>query len=381
MRHASLIGLAALVLTLAAQAQPASRPGRGPRDGPPGPRGVGLDAVADRLADELKLTQEQRTKYDALVAKFQAQANETAQESGRDELRALAEQLREARRSGDEQKAEEIRAQMRALRPGRGGVVPAFLDEVATILTPEQQEVLSQFRDRQRQRDDGARRGGDVRELIRTLPEELGLTDEQKTRFDELLAEHRQEMRERIDQAREARPQLEKELQQAHEAGDQARIAELEAQLEALRPEVAGFQDLFDRLQPILTPEQQAKLEKLRADLAARARPAAGDVQNLLRAARRLELNDEQEGKLRQIAQDARQAERQGAPDDPAQAELAKTVKSQLLEILTAEQKTEFERLLTAERPGRGGRPGPAGRPGRGGPPDQGPPPAGKTPA
>jgi Spy/CpxP family protein refolding chaperone len=376
MRHAWIIGLAALVLTLTAQAQPAGRPGRGPRDGPPGPRGGGLDVVAGRLADELKLTDEQRTQYDALVAKFQAQAAEPAQENNREELRALAEQLRAARQSGDEKKAEEIRAQMRALRPGRGGVVPAFLDEVATILTPEQQKILDEFRDRQRQRDEGARRGGDVRELIRTLPEELGLSDEQKTRFDELLAEHRQQMRERAEQAREARPQLEKELQQAHEAGDEARVAELEAKLEAQRPEVAGFQDLFDRLQSILTPEQKTKLEKLRAELTARARPAAGDVQSLLRAARRLELNDEQEGKLRKIAQDARQTERQGAPNDPAQAELAKTIKSQIIELLDAEQKAEFERLLADERPGRAGRPGPGGRPGRGGPP-----PAGKTPA
>ena len=374
MRHICLMSLTALLLALAAQAQtqPAGPPEPGARPAPPG-RAMALNMVANRLASELQLTEEQRTKYDALLAKYEALVNEPAPESEREQMRALGEQLREARRNGDEKRAEELRAQMQALRAGRAEATTAFLDEVATLLTPEQQETLKRFRAQLRQRQETTRRAGDLRDLVRTLPEELGLNAEQKARFDELMTEQRQLVRERFQQTRAARPKLQEQLRQAREAGDQARVTELEAQLAPQHPEAAGFQELLDKLQLVLTPEQKAKLETLRANLAARAHPGPEDVQTLLRAARALELSDEQQTQLRKIAQDARQAER-SATDDAARTELAKRVKIRIIELLNAKQVPEFERLLAEEPPGRPGRPSPAG------PPEQGPPPGTKTP-
>jgi Spy/CpxP family protein refolding chaperone len=246
MRTPFLIAVAAFVLVVSrgAQAQePTTRPQR-PVGRPRGleARGMGFQPTAQRLAERLELTPEQKPQYDKIVAKYQAQSEEQAGQ--RDQLRELATQYREARQSGDEAKAEQLRQQMQDLRAGRTQLLQDFFNEVAPILNPDQTEKLNRFRERF----------------------QLG--------------------------GREGWP---------------------------------------------------------------------GELQAILRTARRLELSDEQKERLRQVVREAQTEQRQGPPDPKAAAELAQRVKTQILEFLDAKQAAEFERLLAqpASRPA-----GPARRPG-----------------
>jgi hypothetical protein len=266
MRIAFLTGLTALALVVPLFGQdqaPATQPGRHPMRGePPESRPIGLDQMAQRLAERLELTADQQTKYDEILAKYQAQAR--AQPDQREQQRALAQQYREARQSGDETRAEELSSQMRELRAGHMQLFRDFLAEVEPILNPQQVETVNRFRER------------------------------------------------------------------FQEGGPRGR---------------------------------------------------GGDVQTILRVAKRLDLNEEQRTKLRQIAANLQPTRRGGNADPQASAEAAKQLKAQILEFLDAKQTAEFERLLAeASQPdqkdqrhrgdrGRKGAPGDQGsRPERNGP-------------
>lgn len=237
-----------------AQTQPPTTQPQAPIQAQPQARertGIGLTPIAQRLAGRLELTPEQQAQYDKIVAKHEALARQ--QRGQRDEMRTLSEQYREARQSGDDQKAEEIRKQMQELRAGRDQIFKAFFDEVATILTPAQKDNLDRFRERFAQIGPDAR-GGD-------------------------------------------------------------------------------------------------------------------EVQAILRAARRLELKDEQKNRMRDILHEAQAEHRKVADDPQASAELAKRLKTQITEMLDAKQAAEFEQLLTqASQPGRRGPRGPESRPAAPGP-------------
>ncbi len=237
-----LMSALALLVPLYAQAQePTSRPQPPTRPEGLDARGLGsLGPTAQRLAERLELTPEQKTQYDKLVAKYEARAQEKAGQ--RDQLRDLTTQYREARKNGDEAKAEQLRTQMQELRAGHTQLFQDFFNEVAPLLNPDQTEKLNRFRER-------FQPGG-----------------------------------------REGRP---------------------------------------------------------------------GEVQALFRAARQLDLSDEQKERLRQIVREARPEEQKTPPDPQAMTEMAKRIKTQILEFLDAKQREEFERLLAqpTSRPS-GPRPG-----------------------
>jgi Spy/CpxP family protein refolding chaperone len=355
MRVTWLTGLAVLALAVPAVAQQGGRPERpepperpGLRQGHPGLGGVPLRMLAHRLARELELTDAQREQYDQIVAKYEAQTRE--QHGQRDDMRELAEQYREARRSGDQQRAEEIRARMQEMGGGRGQVFGEFLTEVEKILDKEQLPKLNAFRERLEERGDAARRAAELRDLVERLPDELQLNEQQRATFDALVAEQRKLAHQQIQDWQQARPALAEELREAREAGDEGRVAELLAQLEAERPAPPDPEDLLDQLEPSLTAEQKAKLAKLRAELVEFSGRPVGDVETILRAAKRLDLSDQQEEQLKAIIRDARAAERDAPRDPQARAERAKLVKKQVLAVLNADQAAEFERLLARER-------------------------------
>lgn len=368
MRITFLVTLMISVLAASAQAQQERGGGRpdGPRGqmGPGGPGGMGLGPMAQRLAGELGLTAEQQQQYDAIVAKYQAKAEES--QGDREQARELARQYREARQSGDEAKAEELRAQMEQGRAGREQVMQDFMNEVKTILDEGQIKKLEAARERFRQGAVSGRRMAEMRDLMRRLPDELQLTEEQRTQYDALLAEQRKQME---DQRSQLRPLME-QLREARAAGDEQRAAELQAEIDQKRPAAPDPSEFFNKLEPILTPAQKEKLTELRAN----ANPQRGltDVRAVLRAGKQLDLTDQQRERFKEITREAQAAERQ-ATDTKARAELAQRVKAQIVEILDAKQVTEFEQLLQrADRSGRQGRGGAdqgerGGRQGRGG--------------
>jgi len=339
--------------------QPGGRQGRGGgmgRGGPGGPGGPGrfnFEDMARGLGEELNLTPQQQQTYDALVAKYKAQ--EGQQPSGEDQ-REVMRQMREAQQAGDDAKVQELRDQMRARGQARMQAMQQFVAEVEPMLDADQKATLQEVR--QRFQNMGRGRGNPM-QVLDQLPEQLGLTPEQKTQFDTLAAEQRDRMAKARESMRELGP-LWQELRQARENGDEQRAAELQAQIDAKRPQPPNFDEFFAKLEPILTDAQKAKLAEVRQQFQGgpggrNARGAATelDVRTLLRVARQLELNDQQKEQLRTIGRDGQRDER-AAADATARAASVQQTKARISEILDAKQKADFERQLSQN--GRQGR-------------------------
>ena len=369
MRIMLAVAFTVLILALPATAQtaPGSNPParRGRQPGPDGQAGVALGPMAQRLAEQLNLTPAQRELFDALVAKYQAQAEQSR--GDRAELRELARQFRAARQSGDDARANELRSQMEERRAGRTQILDAFVQELRPVLDEAQTKTLDQVQQRMRQGAAAGQQVAQVRNLVQRLPEELQLTEEQRAQFDTLVAEQRKQLQSQRATSDERRP-LMKELQDARTAGDEERAAQLQAQLDQSRPTAPDFKDFFAKLEPILTAEQKAKLETLRSKNAAPGGPV--DVRAVLRAAKQLDLTEQQQERLKAIVREAQTAESKGPADVQTRGELAQRAKTQIVEMLDAKQVAEFERLLQrSERPDRRAQPargdGGAGQPNR----------------
>lgn len=359
MRLACLLTVALTILVIPAWGQDEPREGRG--DGPrrggrgPGDRGFGrmsVEMAAYQLSQELELTDAQKELYDELVDKYQAQARSRWQFSP--ETRELLDEYRTARREGNEERAQELREQIRAERgerAERGGVVQEFFQEVETILEPQQVETLHAFRDRMQQ---AVQERMEMRDMLRRLPEELNLTDEQRAAYEAALVESRQAMRRRAEEWGEQRAEMQAELREAEASGDDARVAELQEFLMTARPPEPDPTAFFDQLEPLLDAEQKAKLATLRNQFASTSGQGA-DLQQIVRAVRRLKVDGKQRDELKEIIQTANRAERAGPNTALARQQRAAAVKEQVLQALTPEQREEFEKLLT--RDARGPRP------------------------
>lgn len=363
MRIAYVFAFTVFVLAQVAQAQQQQGPGPGRPDrragregpgGPGGPGGMGLGPMAQRLAGELGLSQVQQEQYDAIVAKYQAQAEQS--QGDREQMRELARQYREARQSGDEARAEQLRSQMEADRAGRNQTMDAFVAEVKTILDETQIKKLEAAQERFRQGAEANQRAAEARALQRRLPDELDMTDEQRAQYDALLAEQRKQSESQRGQWAEIRPLME-ELREARAAGDEERAAQIQAQIDQKRPGPPDMDAFYGKVELFLTADQKAKLTELRSASAGARRNAAADVRSVLRAAKQVSsLTDQQQEQLKTIMREAQAGERSAA-DAKARTELAQSVKKQITGILDAKQADEFEQLLQrADRGGRGQR-------------------------
>lgn len=351
------LALMSVFVVAVAQAQP-QRGGRGP--GHRGPRGV--ERLAQRLAEELNLTDAQRTEFDAIVRQFEEQMS-AERDAHREQLRQLASDFREARADGDEARADQIREQMRDVRAARRDAREGFFEQVEPILDDQQKQTLQDLRQRFAERR-GARRerGGRYREMIQALPERLNLTDDQRTQFDQLLADHRENRGLEDEETRERYMALQQEMQAAREADDRDKMRELFDEMRGLRS--AGRRErmatFFGQLEEILTDEQKTTLTELRQEMRGGNRRGAGDnsLRSLMRAVQRLRLEGETRQAAQEVLNEARRQERSiSRRDEDARQSLFDATKSDLLALLDADQAAEFETLLeNAGRrgPGRG---------------------------
>ncbi|MGD8451681.1 MAG: Spy/CpxP family protein refolding chaperone [Phycisphaerae bacterium] len=385
--------LAAALMVVPALAQVGDAPA-GPPDNaagrPPGfrprggQRGMGrfggrpMERMAGWLTRELELDEEQQAELDEIVAGFRERLQQMSGPSEED--RELWEQMREARESGDRERMDQLREQMRQRRgePMRE-MMDSFFNEVQTILDDEQQGRLATMRERMaRMRPGGRENQADPRRMMESLPEQLGLTEEQQAQYDELLDEWRANARERRGQRGEEMRAMWEEMRAAQEAGDEARVEELRRQMRESRGgmgnPMAGF---FDQLAEILTEEQQAKLAEIREGFRpgqgqAQTREQAPDLRSIMRAIRRLKLDRQQRTDVQKIIEEAMRTSRElNRRDTAAQEELASKTKQEIVKLLDADQAKEFEKALASEQPrstGRqnGQRPGRGERTGRG---------------
>ncbi len=330
--------------------------------GQQGPR-FDMAQMARRMAERLELTDEQQVKFDEIVALHQERARESGMgpDGWREQMRAM----RDAEENGDTKRLEELREQMRAQRENMTKSFDAFFGDVEKILTPDQTERFAQMR--QRFGQFGGPGGPDgMRRALETLPEDLALTDDQKPRYDELRAELQERQDEQRRAFRELRPLFE-EMRAARESGDTARADELQQQIDEKRGGPDGMRQVYEKfftdLEKILTPEQKAHLADLREQMGGGPGGPGGrdeqdrnatDTRTLIRAARRLELSDDQKKEFEAITEAAGKLQRE-ARDKAGREHAFNTVKAQILEILTPEQKAEFEKSL--QRGNRNARP------------------------
>ncbi len=373
MRNVLLIGLAIVALAIPAQAQGrfrgddgegrgqgdriGQRGERGERGGPRGRGGRGRMSpmrMVRMLPNRLEMSEDQRQVYGEIVESFRTQWIENRPDP--EQMRALHESFRAARESGDDELAtqirEQMREQMRGMRESGRHVVDSFLSEVETILEDHQVVQLRELRTQFEQRMQQRREQRNMREVIQRLPDELDMTEEQRAQFDQIVQNQRERMQQRREQWRELQPLVE-QMREARRNGDEQLAAELQAEIEARRPERGRPQDILDQLMPILTDAQKAKLEQLRSQHAPREE-GPRDVRRVLQAAKRLDLTKDQEEQIRQIIREVQQVRSKGRLGDGDKADLAQTVKDEIAKVLTADQKNQFERLL--EQDGRRGR-------------------------
>lgn len=204
-----------------ARAQEKTPQGRPNRAGVAG--GASIQERMKQMAEQLNLTDEQKEKIKAVY-----------QEEG-EKMRAL----REDQSLSPDEKRTKFREMFQALEA-----------KTKPILTPEQQEKWQKLRP-QGGGSDGA--GGNLRERMQHMAQELNLTDEQKEKLKTALAEQGEKMRELRDN------------QSLSPEEKRAKFREMNEGIEA-------------KLKPILTPEQFEKWQKLRPQPGPqRRRPSAGN--------------------------------------------------------------------------------------------------------
>jgi Spy/CpxP family protein refolding chaperone len=213
-RLGTLLFATATMLVAAAFSQ-AQQPGPPPGGfgGPGGPGGffggggiLGL-AARDEVQQELQLVDEQKDKVRAIA--------DDARNRARDEMRGIFEQLRDLNDEERRAKFEEIRTKLEAMNAD-------MEKELDKVLLPHQLERLKQIdlQNKIRQRGSSALTSGDVASA-------LNLTDEQRQKLEKRAAEVQEEL--------------------------QTKIRKLQAE---------ARQKMID----VLTPEQQAQLQKMMGD-------------------------------------------------------------------------------------------------------------------
>ncbi len=261
--------------------------------------GRGPGERLDQLGNDLQLDEVQREQFDGfrqeLGEQFRAQGQQWQQ------LRPLMEERRDAEAAGDQQRVEELDAQIAEQRPQRGAIMDQFLDNVDGILYDNQRPVLEAFRqERQEQQQQWQQRGGGQQ----GAPGRQGLPGQ------------------REDDGNGARFQPDGGQQSQQQAGPQGAIFGLsealdlnEQQREALEEAVraarqqTGGQNFEDdafveqvvrNMQPHLSNEQMKSLKMIQGEVAeGETRPKDWcDFRLVLRAAAQLRLDRDQSEKL-----------------------------------------------------------------------------------
>ncbi len=347
-RH--ILAFLLVLAPLAAVAQQPPPPPPGPPGGGPGQQGqrdtrrwwnrgdtAWVDRVFDRISSRLELDDVQRDAYDQIVSVY------------RDELREVAKEYnaiyQEAMESGAEMRPEDWRDAVADL-PNPRDLIRAAVEDVEPILSPGQLESLNTWRERRRSREEAM---STYRRIVEEMPTALDLDEEQQAEFDAMIDEQRTAMRERFQSMRGKF----EELRQAQEAGDTARVRELEAQVENAFPRLEDvLPTFFERVDQMLREDQKGALAEFREEIMPAAAPdgrrdSGVDLRTLFRAARRVDLDKEQRAALKSLERESTRASRALSRKDKAgQSRVVEETRAKLIELFDAEQRSDFERAL-----------------------------------
>lgn len=296
-----------------------------------------------RLARDLELDADQKAQFDKILTDLREEHSKAENDP---EIQALRETLRVARESGDDEKAETAREELRQRRAGTDDEWSDVLNKIEPILRPEQVTKLGELR------ESTGRRPLGPRERLNSLRSELKLNQEQQKYFDSARDQLEQSLPPRSGPG--SMLELMRKMRDARQSGDETAIEDARKQIEDHRTASQALMEKFATdLSTVLTPEQRQILEKARAEfsqaapgVAAATRDQRTDPRSLIRAARRLELSDEQREKLKEIEQTAGAANRESRRDREAQQKLATEIDQQIRAMLTPEQVTKFDEAL-----------------------------------
>lgn len=144
---------------------------------------------------------------------------------------------------------------------------------------------------------------------------------------------------------------LYREFEAAKAADDQARVAEITEQLQAMGKEATDDGEFYDNVAAQLTDEQQTKLAAAQERLARHPSGALRPI-DLLRAAWELNPTDEQRARLRTVQEDYRKTLYPNLrPDEKLKLKLINFLHDQTRAVLTPEQRTPWDRRVRTLRP------------------------------
>lgn len=165
----------------------------------------------------------------------------------------------------------------------------------------DRQERRQRRGDRGGFRSDDRMRLGNLQRQTERVVETLGLDDQQRAQFDDIVAEHTQRM--------EEQRQIWREIREATQAGDKERVADLRVELR----EFGGgrtnpINRILDELEPILREDQMGAFKELRGRTGRGGERRGGDrIEGLIE---RLELSEDQQRDFEQIRSENSVAQR-----------------------------------------------------------------------
>lgn len=197
--------------------------------------------------------------------------------------------------------------------------------------------------------------------IIDTLPETVKLTPEQRAQFDAMRSDLKEAMA-----ATTSATDLRKQAETERNAGRTEKAMELDRKADEIAATFeANVEGMLDKLDGILDPQQRQVLADLRVHAAVFGGQVGADprqdVKTILRAARRLQLNENQRSRVDDLTRVAARTLRELGSDRPGREALASQVMNELRTILQPAQFGELEREL-ARQDRRGRHDGAGGR-------------------
>jgi len=201
-----------------------------------------------RIAAKLNLTDAQKQQLkDIRTADHQRNQQLYA------DFRAKLQEFRALKQANDP-KADDVKAELKAMRPQIQAARKASREAMLNILTPEQRDQLKAAHQHGLGRRMAARG-------IRAGFGNLNLNDEQKAQLKQLRETTQQQNAQLFADARATRQEL-----HSLRGSNDARATELKAHLESLRPQLeAARKAQHEAFLNILTPEQRTQLEQWKA--------------------------------------------------------------------------------------------------------------------
>lgn len=203
-----------------------------------------------RMAAKLNLTDAQKQQ----MKDIRTADHERNQQLYAD-FRAKLQELRALKQANDP-KADDVKAELKSMRPQMEAARKAGRDAMLNILTPEQRDQLKAGR-----KSRGFARGFAAGRRAGAAAAHLNLTAAQKSQLKQLRETTQQQNGQLFADARATRQEL-----RSLRGTNDAHAAELKAHLEALRPQLeAARKQQHEAFVNVLTPEQRTQLEQWKA--------------------------------------------------------------------------------------------------------------------